>query len=66
MNGSSAGVLIRLRNAGFKKVKTVAVSAVEQVTDAQTGETTGHLTHPSYRAGLSEAPTFANHLWAST
>jgi Uncharacterised protein family (UPF0236) len=64
MNVSSDGVLIRLRDEGFKEVKTVAVSAVEQVTDAQTGETTVHLTHHSYRAGLWEAPTFANHLWA--
>ena len=64
MNVSSDGVLIRLRNEGFKEVKTVAVSAVEPVTDAQTGETTVQLTHHSYRAGLWEASTFANHLWA--
>lgn len=64
MNVSSDGVLIRLRQEGFKEVKTVAVSAVTQVTDAQTGETTVHLTQHSYRAGLWEAPTFANHLWA--
>lgn len=64
MNVSSDGVLIRLRNEGFKEVKAVAVSAVEQVTDVQTGETTVQLTQHSYRAGLWEAPTFANHLWA--
>jgi uncharacterized protein (DUF2267 family) len=64
MNVSSDGVLIRIRGEGFKEVKTVAVSAVEQVTDAQTGETTVHLTRHSYRAGVWEAPTFANHLWA--
>lgn len=64
MNVSSDGVLIRLRQEGFKEVKTVAVSAVEQVTDAQTGEPRAHLTRHSYRAGLWEAPTFANHLWA--
>jgi hypothetical protein len=64
MNVSSDGVLIRIRGEGFKEVKTVAVSAVEQVTDAQSGETRVHLTHHSYRAGLWEASTFANHLWA--
>ncbi len=64
MNVSSDGVLIRLRNEGFKEVKTVAVSAVTQVTDAQTAEMTVHLTRHSYRAGLWDAPTFANHLWA--
>ena len=52
MNVSSDGVLMRLCGAGFKEVKTLAVSAVEQVTAAQTGETTGHLTHPSYRTYL--------------
>jgi uncharacterized protein (DUF2267 family) len=64
MNVSSDGVLIRLRKEGFKEVKTVAVSAVTQVADAQTGEPTVHLTQHSYRASLWEAPTFANHLWA--
>jgi hypothetical protein len=64
MNVSSDGVLIRIRDEGFKEVKTVAVSAVTQVTDVRTGETTVHLTQHSYRAGSWEAPAFANHLWA--
>lgn len=64
MNVSSDGVLIRLRNEGFKEVKTVAVSAVSQVTAAQTGETTVQLSRHSYRAGIWEAPAFATHLWA--
>ena len=64
MNISSDGVMIHLRAEGYKEVKTVAVSAVAQVTDAQTGETSVHLTHHSYRAGLWDAPTFANQLWA--
>lgn len=64
MNVSSDGVMIHLRGEGYKEVKTVAVSAVVQVTDAQTGETTPHLTQHSYRAGVWDAPTFANHLWA--
>ena len=66
MNVSSDGVMIHLRGEGYKEVKTVAVSAVVPVTDAQTGETTAHLTQHSYRAGLWDAPTFANQLWAST
>jgi hypothetical protein len=68
MNVSSDGVLIRLRQEGFKEVKTVAVSAVEQVMDAQTGEPRvhrgAHWARHSYRAGLWDAPTFANQLWA--
>lgn len=64
MNVSSDGVMIHIRAEGYKEVKTAAVSAVEQVIDVQTGETTVHLTQHSYRAGLWDASTFANHLWA--
>jgi len=64
MNVSSDGVMIHLRGEGYKEVKTVAVSAVTQVSDPQSGEPTPHLTQHSYRAGLWDAPTFANHLWA--
>jgi hypothetical protein len=66
MNVSSDGVLIRLRGEGFKEVKVVAVSAVEQTTDAKTGETQTQLTHHSYRAGLWEAASFASHVWAES
>lgn len=64
MNVSSDGVLIRLRKEGWKEVKTVAISAVEPQVDPTTGESEVKLTHHSYRAGVWEASTFANHLWA--
>jgi hypothetical protein len=64
MNVSSDGVLIRLRQEGWKEVKTVAISAVEPAVDATSGEIEVQLTRHSYRAGLWEAATFANHLWA--
>lgn len=68
MNVSSDGVLIRLRQEGWgpagTPVKTVAISAVASGVNPTTGEVEAHLTHHSYRAGLWEAATFANHLWA--
>ena len=64
MNVSSDGVLIHLRQEGWKEVKTLAISAVEPVVNPATGEVEVQLTHHSYRAGLWEATTFANHLWA--
>jgi hypothetical protein len=66
MNVSSDGVLIRLRGEGFKEVKVVAISAVEQACDVATGETSVQLTQHSYRAGLWEAATFASHVWAES
>lgn len=64
MNVSSDGVLIHLRNEGWKEVKTVAISAVEPMRNPTTGQVEAQLTRHSYRAGLWEATTFANHLWA--
>ena len=64
MNVSNDGVLIRLRQEGWKEVKTLAISAVEPRLNPVTGEVEAHLTRHSYRAGLWEAATFANHLWA--
>jgi ribosomal protein S18 acetylase RimI-like enzyme len=64
MNVSTDGVYIRLRSEGWKEVKTVAISAVEASVNPTSGEVEAHLTHHSYRAGLWEAATCANHLWA--
>jgi hypothetical protein len=66
MNVSSDGVLIHLRHEGWKEVKGVAISAVEAAVDATNGECEVHLTRHSYRAGLWDAATFANHLWAES
>ena len=47
-----------------KEVKTVSVSAVERVIQAETDEPEVRLTQHSYRAGLWEAKDFANQQWA--
>jgi len=61
---SMDGALVNIRGEGWKEVKTVCVSAVEQVTDEQTGEIAVHLRNHSYRAGLWEAKAFAQQQWA--
>lgn len=64
MNVSLDGAMVNIRGEGWKEVKTVCVSAVEQVTDETTGETEVRLTRHSYRAGLWEASEFAKQQWA--
>jgi hypothetical protein len=64
MNVSSDGVLLHIREEGWKEVKIVTISAVEHAVDARSGECQVQLTQHSYRAGLWETKTFANHLWA--
>lgn len=66
MNVSSDGVLLHIRDEGWKEAKTVAVSAVEQSVAAHSGELAVQLTRHSYRAGLWETKSFANQLWAET
>lgn len=61
---SSDGVLVNIREEGWKEVKAVSVSAVSNKADAQRGEQTVQLSHHSYRAGLWDAKTFTNHHWA--
>lgn len=61
MSVSSDGVLINIREEGWKEVKVVAISAVET---AEKGEKSAKLTKHSYRAGLWDAKTFTNHHWA--
>ena len=64
MNVSSDGVMLHIRKEGWKEVKVVAISAVEQRVDPNSGESLVRLTRHSYRAGLWETKTFTNHLWA--
>lgn len=61
---SSDGVLLNIREEGWKEVKTVAISAVTHEVDEERGERKVHLSQHSYRAGLWEAKTFTNHHWA--
>jgi len=66
MNVSSDGVLLHIRKQGWKEVKLVTISAVEQTLNPRSGESQVHLTQHSYRAGLWETKTFAHHLWAES
>jgi hypothetical protein len=59
MSVSADGVMVHIRDEGWKEVKTVSISAVEK---SEEGE--AHLTRHSYRAGLWEANRFGPHLWA--
>lgn len=61
---SSDGVMVNVREEGWKEVKTVAISAVTPEVDEETGEFKVCLSRHSYRAGLWEAKTFTNHHWA--
>ena len=61
---SMDGAMVNIRGEGWKEVKTVAVSAVETFSDAETGEIEVRLSRHSYRAGLWEAKEFAKQQWA--
>lgn len=61
---SMDGGLVHIRDEGWKEVKTAAVSAVETMTDAETGDIEVRLSQHSYRAGLWEAKDFAQQQWA--
>jgi len=61
---SMDGALVNIRGEGWKEVKTVSVSAVEQVRDEESGEIAVQLRQHSYRAGLWEAKEFAKQQWA--
>lgn len=61
---SSDGVLVHIRDEGWKEVKAVSISAVNPAVNPETGEQEVVLSRHSYRAGLWEASTFATHHWA--
>lgn len=61
---SMDGVMVNVRGEGWKEVKVVSISAVEEV-EAKAGKGTKvQLGRHSYRAGLWEAATFAKQQWA--
>lgn len=61
---SMDGAMVNIRDEGWKEVKTVSISAVEKVTNPETGEAEVRLSKHSYRAGLWEAKDFATQQWA--
>jgi hypothetical protein len=63
---SADGVMVHLRDEGWKEVKVMSVSAV-RCSNEQTDEAEGpRLVQHSYRAGLWEAKTFTHHYWAES
>lgn len=66
MNVSIDGVMVNLIDEGWTETKITAISAVQSVVDAETGAVAVQLTRHSYRAGLWQAPVFANHLWVES
>lgn len=68
MSVSSDGVLIHVRDEGWKEVKVMSVSAVLPCTESDRADVPGKsavtLTQHSYRAGLWDATTFTSHHWA--
>lgn len=65
MNVSVDGVLINIRDEGWKEVKMATISAVEATVALERDEEKEvRLTHHSYRAGLWDAKQFAKQQWA--
>jgi hypothetical protein len=66
MSVSHDGVMVNIRDEGWKEVKLVSVAAVEQHLNPTSGELEVKLSQQSYRAGLWDAATFAIQQWAET
>jgi hypothetical protein len=66
MSVSPDGVMVNIRDEGWKEVKLVRVAAVEQQVNPVSGQAEVKLSQQSYRAGLWDAATFATQQWAET
>jgi len=64
MAASADGVMLNIREEGWKEVKTASISTVTVEVNPKTGKREVTLGSHSYRAGLWDAPTFTNHYWA--
>ena len=63
---SADGVMVHLREEGWKEAKVATVSAVPVSEGGERTEAELRLTKHSYRAGLWEAKRFTNHYWAES
>lgn len=63
---SADGVMIHLREEGWKEVKVMSVSAVTSPDERADNGDEPQLEKHSYRAGLWDAKTFTNHYWAES
>jgi len=61
---SADGVMVHLRQEGWKEVKVMSVSAVTQELDAATGTSNPLLSQHSYCAGVWDVAAFTPHYWA--
>lgn len=61
---SADGVMVHLRQEGWKEVKVMSVSAVTQAVDPVAGVLQPTLTQHSYCAGLWDVATFTPYYWA--
>jgi hypothetical protein len=64
MSLSHDGVMIHLREEGWKEAKIVSVAAVTSTINPESGEAEVTLSEQSYRAGLWEVAPFTNQQWA--
>lgn len=64
MSVSHDGVMVNLRDEGWKEVKLVSVAAVAAELNPATQEWEVKLSQQSYRAGLWDAAAFATQQWA--
>ena len=63
---SADGVMLHLRDEGWKEVKVMSVSAVHPLQSSADERKQVRLTNHSYRAGLWDAKTFSQHYWAES
>ena len=63
---SADGVMVHLREEGWKEAKVASVSAAPVGEAGEKAEGELRLTKHSYRAGLWDAKTFTNHSWAES
>lgn len=66
MGVSADGVMVHLREEGWKEAKVASVSAVPVSTEGEEAKGEPRLEKHSYRAGLWDAKTFTNHYWAES
>ena len=63
---SADGVMVHLREEGWKEARVASVSAVPVCVEGELTKGEPRLEKHSYRAGLWDAKTFTNHYWAES
>ena len=63
---SADGVMVHLREEGWKEARVASVSAVPVCVEGERTKGEPRLEKHTYRAGLWDAKTFTNHYWAES